>query len=282
MSFDWTVEKWSEGADILCGMNQVLRALVVITVICLFGCSKESGDSKVVFTTKDGQEVKDLKKVEDGEVNYKVVGKGEIPEKAKELHDLGRRYGADGKYDAALLNFEEASKLAPGWAYPIYDTAYTLLLRDDATNALAKYREVDRLETNGFFTTKTAVWSLEREESGALPKGTYRAYLALESVDAKTKGELLEKLAVMAPKYPPMWKEKALASKTVSEKLQLIEKGLALEPDGETYGILMLNRAVLLNLQKKTNEAKAILNGLTMETNTVGTRELAREVLKKI
>jgi hypothetical protein len=257
------------------------RVAMLGLVVFLFGCGKQN-DSKVVFTTKDGKEVEDLKKVEDGELNYKVLGKGEIPGKAKELHDLGRRYGAEGKFDAALLNFVEASKLAPGWAYPIYDTAYTLLLRGDATNALAKYREVDRLETNGFFTTKTAVWTLEREESGALPRGTYQAYVALESVDPKTKGEWVEKLAVMAPKYPPVWKEKAVAAKTVTEKMQLIDKALALEPDAETYGILMLNRAALLNLTKKTNEAKAILNGLTAETNTVATRELARAVLKKI
>jgi tetratricopeptide (TPR) repeat protein len=257
------------------------RIALVGLVVCLIGCGKQR-DSKVVFTTKDGEEVQDLKKVEDGELNYKVVGKGEIPAKAHELHELGRRYGAQGKFDAALLNFGEASKLAPGWAYPIYDTAYTLLLRGDATNALAKYREVDRMETNGFFTTKTAVWTLEREESGALPRGTYQTYVALEGVDTKAKGEMIERLAVMAPRYPPVWKEKVLAAKTATEKLELIDKALALEPDAETYGILMLNRAVILNLQKKTNEAKAILNGLTAETNTVGTRELAREVLKKI
>jgi hypothetical protein len=257
------------------------RVAILGLVVCLFGCGKQS-DSKVVFTTKDGREVQDLKKVEDGEVDYKVVGKGEIPAQAKEMHELGRRYGAEGKFDAALLSFAEASKLAPGWAYPIYDTAYTLLLRGDATNALAKYREVDRMETNGFFTTKTAVWTLEREESGALPRGTYRDYVALEDAEGNGKIELIEKLAVMAPNYPPVLKEKAIAAKTVTEKLQWIDKGLALEPDAETYGILMLNRAVLLNLQKKTNESKAILNGLTAETNTVGTRELAREVLKKI
>ncbi len=257
------------------------RFAFVGLILCLLGCGKER-DAKVVFTTKDGQEVQDLKKVEDGGVDYKVVGKGEIPAQAKELHELGRKYGAAGKFDAALLNFAEASKIAPQWAYPIYDSAYTFLLRGDATNALAKYREVDRLETNGFFTTKTAVWTLEREESGALPRGTYQAYVALEDVDGNRKSELIEKLAAMAPNYPPVWKEKVLAARTVTEKFQLIDKALALGPDAETYGILMLNRAALLHLQKKTNEATAILNGLTAETNTVGTRELARSLMGKL
>jgi tetratricopeptide (TPR) repeat protein len=254
---------------------------VVALVVCLLaGCgAREEKDASVTFRSADGAEV-DLADAE-AKVSYEVAVKQQVPKEAKILHAEAREEGSAGRYESAIQLLERASRLAPDWAYPVYDLAYIYLLQDDLGAALAKYRQVDAMEPEGFLTTKTAIWTLEREGSGALPVGTYSAYLALELAAEDEKKQLVTALLEKAPTFPPAIKDLALITADPEEKMNLIDRALALNPDAETYGILMLNRAMLRNSQNRTDEARAILQGLLDRTNTIGTRTLAQEVLEK-
>jgi Flp pilus assembly protein TadD len=145
---------------------------VVALVVCLLaGCgAREEKDASVTFRSADGAEV-DLADAE-AKVSYEVAVKQQVPKEAKILHAEAREEGSAGRYESAIQLLERASRLAPDWAYPVYDLAYIYLLQDDLGAALAKYRQVDAMEPEGFLTTKTAIWTLEREGSGALPVGT--------------------------------------------------------------------------------------------------------------
>jgi len=99
---------------------------------------------------------------------------------AKALHIEARELGQYGKYDLCIDKLEKAIKIEPTWAYPIYDLAYTYLLKGDFDSALKFYKKTDDLEPQGFFTTKTALYSLEGEKSGKFPKGLYIAYMQIE------------------------------------------------------------------------------------------------------
>jgi len=252
---------------------------LILTTLFL-ACSKKSENQTVQYTAEDGSPVASIEQA-DGNVRVEVVGPGKVPKAAQQLHEKGRQLGAAGNYDAALDAFKKASAIAPGWAYPLYDSAFTYLLRDDYTNALAKYREVDALEPQGFFTAKTAIWTLQREGT-KFPSGLYRDYVALESMDEKQKKQLVEQIAEKIPDFAPIWKEKALLATDPTEKLRHIDRGLALNPDLETFGTLSINRAAALNQLNKTAEARAILQSLDATNQTTWTRQMAKETLKKL
>ena len=268
----------------------LMKKLLLILACLALGCGQESARQRVVFTGTNSAELSDLKQAHgnasanvNGTANNKVLGEGSIPPAAQSFHHRGRAEGAAGRYDAALELFSKAAQAAPNWSYPVYDIAYTYLLKGDFTNALAKYREVDAREPGGFFTTKTAIWTLEREESGTFPRGTCAALALLDW--AKTPAERksrIDELAAKAPKYPPVLKEKAFVTEDLTQRLKLLDEALTLNPDLETYGVLMLNRAVVFQAQGRNDEAKSLLNGLLSTTNTTSTKALAREVLKTL
>jgi len=260
--------------------------IVVVSVnagVLLSGCKNERDAERVEYTKRDGSKTTDVKSIEDGAVSYEVRGGGPVPAEAKRLHDEARKKGEAGDYAAALTLLKRASELAPVWPYPRYDEAYTCLLQGDATNVLIHYREVDRLEPAGFFTTKTAIWTLEREERGILPKGTYLAFVSLEWMEPEKKKTMVEQLAVRLPTFAPVWKEKALLTENAEQRLAALEKAMTLEPDAETYGMCVLNKAAVLNATGKTNEAKQMLEQLARsESSTLTTKSLAKELLKKL
>jgi len=205
-----------------------------------------------------------------------------IPPEAEKVFDEGEKLGSHGAYAQALLKFQKASELAPSWAYPIYEMAYTHLLLGDPEKALEEYRRTDALEPHGFFTSKTALWTLEREQDGRLPKGLYAAYVALEGTDSKTKASGLAQILAIAPDYPPALKQKALLTEALSEREALIERALALSPDQDTYGILILNKASLQFGAGKQAEARALLQKLIAdEKTTFSNRSLAQDFLKR-
>ncbi len=264
------------------GEMKPTKTLFLILSCLAFGCGQQSDQHRVAFTGTNGVEKSDLKQAQ-GTVGHRAVGEGSISPAAQSLHQQGRAAGATGRYDTALEFFAKASQAAPNWAYPLYDIAFTYVLKGDFTNALGKYREVDAREPGGFFTTKTAIWTLEREENGQLPRGTYAALVHLESAPTPAeKKSRSDQMAVNTPKYPPLLKEKAFITEDLTERIKLLDEALALDPDLETYGVVMLNRAVALDAQGRNDEAKAILNGLISGTNTTSTIALAREVLKKL
>jgi tetratricopeptide (TPR) repeat protein len=155
-----------------------------------------------------------------------------------------------GDHRKALALLTQASNLAPRWPYPVYDMAYAFLLMEDADNAWKYYRKTLELAPRGFFTAITAVDTLERERRGDLPAGTYRACLSLEGLnEPREKSEMLQLMVRHVPDFAPAWKDFAKTLDTASEALAAIEKGLEADPDSETRGMLLINKALVLNRQ---------------------------------
>jgi len=203
----------------------------------------------------------------------------DVPPEAVEAHEAGRRLGANGRHRKALAAFARAAELAPDWPYPPYDSGFTYLLMDDHASALAAYEEVDRLAPRGFFTSKTAVWALQQEASGRFPRGTYRAYLAIEwESSPRRAAKIAKKLVDRIPDYAPAVLRLANLTGDDEERLRLLDAGLAADPDVETLGMLRLNRSLALRELGRTDEADDELDtllampGLTPATEAWVTR----------
>jgi len=219
-----------------------------------------------------------------GKVDYEITGDKKIDPKAQMLHQEARALGQAGKYDSSIEKLNEAIKIQPTWAYPIYDLAFTYLLKGDVENALIFYRKTDELEPKGFFTAKTAIYSLEGEKAGKFPKGTYTSYLQIEWADEKSKKlEIAKAITQKVPDFAPAWKELANLSDDKQEKLNAIEQGLSKNPDAETKGILIINKALMLDNEGKKEEARNLLGNLIFSPDvTSGNMELAKFALKTI
>jgi tetratricopeptide (TPR) repeat protein len=204
--------------------------------------------------------------------------------KAKKLHIEARELGQAGNYDSSIAKLEQAIAIQPGWAYPYYDLAFTYLLKGDFDNALKFYQKTEELEPKGFFTTKTALYTLEGERSGKFPKGLYGYYLQVEWAEgADKKLEIVKTIIANVPDFAPAWKELALLSDSEVMKGKAIEEGLSKDPDADTKGILLINKAIIMNEAGKREEALQILADLIdSPATTTANIELAKLVLTSI
>ncbi len=241
--------------------------------------------SRVVFRAEDGRELTtdDLADAS-GTFEYEIVTTNDIPDKANELHQKARRLGAAGEYEQAIELLSQAHSLAPDWPYPTYDMAFTYLLMKDFARARECYQKTVKLSPRGFFTALTALDTLDREAAGDLPEGTYAAYMSLEWIDDPGhKAKMVNALVERFPNFAPAWKEYALQCDEPSEKLDAIEKGLVANPDRETKGMLLINKALTLNQQGDTKAAKEILGNLALDPNaTFANEHLAKQTLAMI
>jgi tetratricopeptide (TPR) repeat protein len=239
-------------------------------------------EAVVIFKTTDGRTLTaaDLRGLS-GTVRYEVLGKSNVSAEAEALHQQARQAGQAGDYKKAITALEQASRLAPTWPYPVYDMAFTYLLMNDAENALKYYRKTVDLSPRGFFTAITARDALSREATGELPSGTYLKYLALEWLDSPAKkAEVVRKLIELFPGFAPVWKEMAILVDNDVEKLAAIEKGLAANPDRETKGILLINKAIIMNRGGDREGAVQMLGELALDPeSTYGTEHLAKITL---
>jgi len=277
---------------------QVKRVLVLTVFLVLLssacssrnpsqqaGADKQRRDDKsarIVFRDEKGRELReaDLAGLS-GSFKWEVVGPETVPAKAEGLHSQGRKAGTAGDHDKALALFDQAHKEAPDWPYPLYDAAYTYLLKGDAEKAEEYYAAVDKMAPRGFFTAKTALDCLRREKAGDLKPGSYKLFLMLEwEKDSAKKKAVLEQMVKQSPKFPVAWKELALLQADDDAKLKAIETGLSHAPDGETMGILLINKALTLNQKGKREEATRILGELALDPqSTLGTEHLAKVAL---
>lgn len=207
-----------------------------------------------------------------------------IDPKAKSLHNEARELGQAGKYDSSIAKLEQAIAIQPDWAYPVYDMAFTYLLKGDFDNALMFYKKTDELEPKGFFTAKTALYALEGEHAGIFPKGLYMYYLQIEwTEDVNKKLEIVKTIIENVPDFAPAWKELAFLTENEEERESVIEQGLSKNPDPDTKGILLINKAVILNDNGNKEKAKQLLGDLIFSPEaTLGNVELAKFTLQSI
>jgi len=218
-----------------------------------------------------------------GKLYYGLQAAIDVPPEARALHDQGRQAGERGDYEQALVQFTRAAELAPRWPHPVYDRAHTHLQMDNFDAALADYRKTREMVPRGFFTTLTAIHTLLREERGDLPRGLYRSYLVFEAIqDANEKRLFLQEYLEEHPGYAPAWKELAYLTEDKSEQENAIERGLAADPDPETKGMLLLNKALGLigsgQREAGTERLRALAND---PESTLATEALAKAMLQR-
>ncbi|MBU6951337.1 lipopolysaccharide assembly protein LapB [Hahella sp. HN01] len=221
----------------------------------------------IVYKSADGR-VLTLQELEnlDGQAEWEVQSGGDIPEAAVALHNQAREFGQQGENDKAIDAFKQAIKLAPEWPYPYYDLAYTYLLAGDPEQALALYKTVNQLSPRGFFTAQTAYHYLQLEKEGKYPAGLYLYYLSHEwGKSPEQQAEIFANILNRFPDYAPALQKLADLYEDEEKKLALIDKGLAANPDKETRGFLLLNKAVTLFNRGDSQTAIAILGELALD-----------------
>jgi tetratricopeptide (TPR) repeat protein len=242
-------------------------------------------DYQVLFRDEAGRELTwaDIKDVS-GKVSYEIVAESSIPPEANRLHEQGRRLGQEGKYDEAIGLFEQTHQLAPDWPYPLYDAAFTYLLKGDNERAVEYYARVNEMAPRGFFTAQTALYTLQREQAGTVREGTYRLLVQLEWMqDPAAKREVLEQILEDTPQLPLAWKELAFLLDDDEASLQAISKGLSYQPDPETKGMLLINKALILYHRDKESEAIEILGQLALDPDsTLQTEHTAKVALANL
>jgi tetratricopeptide (TPR) repeat protein len=204
-----------------------------------------------------------------------------IPEQAIELHTQGRAHVEAGRFEEALKSFEQAQAVAPSWYLPLYDTAYTYILMGDTAKALVIHEQLEQLEPKGFSQSKKMLDSLRREKDGRVPKGTLREFLAVQQLrDMAEARSKLEALTKKAPNFVLAWQELANATEDTAEGERLVEKALALNPDVETRGELLVHKGVLLRRGGKEAEARQHLEAVSIDPKLLhSARAQARELL---
>lgn len=203
-----------------------------------------------------------------------------IPDEAQQLHEQGREAGSNGDPARALDLFNQARLLATDWPYPPYDMAFTYLLHDHVEEAERWYATVDALAPRGFFTAKTALDTIRRERRGELFDGFSKAFALLEWEPPDRRLAMLGDITARFPGFAPAWKGLALLLDDDGERLAALERGLAATPDDETYGMLVINKALVLGRRGQHAEAEDLLRALLADARcTAGCEAIAKATL---
>lgn len=195
-----------------------------------------------------------------------------VSREAQALHQQGREAGSAGDPVRALELFNRARQLAPDWAYPPYDMAFTYLLHDYLEQAEQWYEVVDQLEPRGFFTAKTSLDTVRRERAGELPQGFARAFAMLDWEPPDRQRIALQRIVERHPSFAPAWQKLAAVTDDDDARLEMLDRGLAAQPDDETYGVLVSNKALLLDRRGQRAEARRLVRDLLADPRcTAGT-----------
>jgi hypothetical protein len=101
--------------------------------------------------------------------------------------------------------------------------------------------------------------------------------------DKAQKRAILEGIVEKFPAFPAAWKELAILLDDDDARLQAITRGLEHDPDGETKGILVINRALVLHRRGDRDAAVKILGELALDPqSTLGTEMLAKVTLAQV
>jgi tetratricopeptide (TPR) repeat protein len=240
---------------------------------------------RIVFHDEQGNPVsRDELSGMSGQVGYQIVSDRALDPQAQKLHEQGRAAGEAGDYDKAIELLAEASMLDPQWPYPLYDLAFTHLLAGDAERAESCYRQVEELAPRGFFASKAAADSLRREREGVLSPGIYLAFVMLEwEPDAQKKGSALLAMLEDSPAFPAGWRLLATMLADPDERMNAIEQGLGHAPDAKTRGDLLIQKAIELSQQDRSEDAVAILEELLADPErTLDSEAIGEIVLSQI
>lgn len=240
--------------------------------------------SEIIYKSSTGKVLtkKDLEGFS-GTASWEILSENAVSSKAAQLHNKGRELGQKGDYKNSIQQLGLAAKEDPKWAYPVYDLAYTYMLMNDFEKAHEYYQKVDQMSPRGFFTVKTALYTLNGEKSGKFPKGLYMAYLSTEWLDGPKKIESLQNISTKVPDYAPVWKDLINFAASDEVALRFIENGLKANPDAETYGILLINKALILHRNNKQKDAISILGALALDpASSLGTEKLAKQTLAQL
>ncbi|MFN8578960.1 MAG: tetratricopeptide repeat protein [Candidatus Sericytochromatia bacterium] len=268
-------------------MNKALKVIFSILTSTLFlfqGKILAKDNSEIIFYDSSGNKIsKEELKTATGKFNFEIYGMEGVSTLAKSLHNEARQYGQNGNYKKSIELLLKAHSEAKNWPYPLYDLAYTYLLQDDFDNALKYYKLTDKLAPKGFYTSKTALFTLENEKRGIFKKGLYKTYLSLEWADNQSeKFKLTKYLTEKFPNFAPGWKEYANFFEG-KERESIIEKSLKIEADNETKGVLLINKALILSNKGEIKKAKEILGKIIFDAkSTYGNIEIAKFALKSI
>jgi tetratricopeptide (TPR) repeat protein len=198
---------------------------------------------------------------------------GSIADEAQALHQQGREAGGAGDTQRALALFARAYELAPDWAYPPYDMAFTYVLNGRLDEAEKWYTVVDTIEPRGFFTAKTSLDIIRREQRGELFAGFAKAYAMLEWAPEHQQRQAFAQIAARYPTFAPAWKQLAQLAADDHERLAALDRGLAGDPDDETYGMLVLNKALVLSRRGEGTEGARLLQALLADPRCTRTVE---------
>ena len=205
-------------------------------------------------------------------ITWEIRDGGEVNVEARRLHDEGR---AD--FDAAIELFTRAAALDSAWPYPVYDRAFTHLLKGEFEAALTDYRKSLELAPLGFFVAATAADLLSREIAGEFPRGLYQAFAMLEHMPVEQQRSVVAQLVEKYPSHAPAWVLHAGFLEDLSEKLSAIEQGLAARPDPDTRGSLLVQKALTLHAKGASERALEILEPLMASTgDSLGAHSKAR------
>ena len=215
-----------------------------------------------------------------GQVRWEVIGARDVPQRAKMLHQEAREAGGRGDYARALDLLDQAWDLAPQWPYPAYDAAFTYVLLDEPGMAEELYAQVDQMAPRGFYTCKASLDTLRRERAGELFAGFAKAYAATEWMAPQQKKKLLAGIVAKFPGFALAWKDLSALLDDDTSKLHAIEQGLRGRPDPETLGVLLINKALILDRRGDRDTAIAILGELALSPDsTLATEHLAKAML---
>lgn len=266
-------------------MIHISKYLLILSSVLFISLKLNSQDTTIVYQDSIGNKISidDLGEVA-GNFTWENQSNLNIPEEAKILHQEARKLGSQGNFKKGTKKLLKAHKLAPQWAYPIYDLAYNYLLQEDFENALKYYDLTNKIEPKGFFTSKTASWSLKKEQEGVFNKGLYLAYLQHEWMqNDDEKIQLANMIIDKFPNYAPAWKLLGNLLSDNKARLEAIEKALSLDIDEETKGNVIINKALVMNLEGQSQEAIKLLGKLIFEEDTTSSNiQMAKAVISFI
>lgn len=252
-----------------------MRPFIVLSLATslLGGCSCQSKPVQPSPSTSAALPPGEVQKPPTAKVQEPAAPQPDTPMlQAMKLHAQARQTGESGNLPGALQQFQQAHELAPEWPYPVYDTALTYLLMGEMDKALETYQRVDKMAPEGFSDTKRVIECLRREKDGRVPKGTFRKFIdAMRSRTPEEHERQLLELTKSAPKFYPAWREYAPYGKDTAEQLRLLEKALALAPDIESRGEMLIYKANLLRRSGKEAEGRALLQSLVDDPKALKT-----------